>query len=148
MAGNDNCRTSPTPAAPSHARAEKGGLKKPGRKCSRGCRRGDPQRVGPRSGSPRPSAMCFWTWSLVAGGAGHRGFRSNFVRLLAENRRLVLLPDIVAMFEALKAEAVVEARGESRPSRSATNRRPALQPRSNKLAAVRIELEVTVDPNR
>lgn len=36
---------------------------------------------------------------------------ANFVRLLVENRRLALLPEIVAQFEALKAEA--EARVEA-----------------------------------
>ena len=41
----------------------------------------------------------------AAGDKAVSGEFGNFVRLLAENRRLALLPEIVAMFETLKAEA-------------------------------------------
>jgi F-type H+-transporting ATPase subunit delta len=44
---------------------------------------------------------------LIAGivGNGMDEHRANFLAMLADNRRLALLPDIAAMFETLRAEA-------------------------------------------
>jgi F-type H+-transporting ATPase subunit delta len=41
--------------------------------------------------------------ALVGGGATAAG--KNFIRLLVESRRLILLPEIAAMFETMRAEA-------------------------------------------
>ena len=56
-------------------------------------------------GSPRASHSQIESVMLALCGetAGNSG--RNFIRLLAENRRLALLPEIAAMFESMRAEA-------------------------------------------
>lgn len=82
----------------------------------------------------------------AAGDKAVSGEFGNFVRLLAENRRLALLPEIVAMFETLKAEAeksihaeVISAFeiGDEQKARIAAALKQRLQRE--------VELDVTVD---
>lgn len=75
--------------------------------------------VQPLLASPRVSAAQIGEAIIDAAGDGLDEHGRNLVRLLAENRRLGLLPDIAAGFDALRAEAEkvvdVEVRSATEP---------------------------------
>ncbi len=56
-------------------------------------------------GSPRATAKQLDEVMLAVCGAKAGSGQGNFIRLLVENRRLVLLPEIAAIYETLRAEA-------------------------------------------
>src|SRR3954469_16259321 len=63
------------------------------------------ERVAPLITSPRVTPQQLSDLIADAGGIAADDHRRNFIGTLAENRRLGLLPEIAAMYEALRAEA-------------------------------------------
>jgi F-type H+-transporting ATPase subunit delta len=67
-------------------------------------------RVGALLDNPRVSAAALIDFLLeLAGQAGQGGPERSLLQMLAENGRLVLLPEIAAQFEQLRAEAEHQA---------------------------------------
>ncbi len=138
-------------AAFEHAQARKGGLKKWSEVLAAAAAvAADPAMqnafADPALTVPERADVFLDVVRSVAGDKAVSEAFGNFVRLLAENRRLVLLPDIVAMFEALKAEAEKSIRAE------VVSAFPIGDEQKTRLAAAlkqrlqrEIELEVTVD---
>jgi F-type H+-transporting ATPase subunit delta len=62
-------------------------------------------RVQPLIGNPRVANDELVGFVLELAGAGRDGAQANFLHLLAENRRLALLPQITAQYEVLRAAA-------------------------------------------
>lgn len=60
-------------------------------------------------GNPHVAAAEFVDFVLDIAGASGNEAQANFLRLLAENRRLKLLPEIAAQFEVLRAGAEGQA---------------------------------------
>jgi F-type H+-transporting ATPase subunit delta len=56
-------------------------------------------------GSPRVRGSQLEDLMLAICGDSATSAKGNFIRLLVESRRLILLPDIAAMFETMRAEA-------------------------------------------
>ena len=61
-------------------------------------------RVAPLTKSPRVSAADLVSFITDVAGANLAAPMQNFVRILAENRRLLLLPEIAAHYEELRSE--------------------------------------------
>ncbi|MFO1401663.1 MAG: F0F1 ATP synthase subunit delta [Steroidobacteraceae bacterium] len=66
-------------------------------------------RVRPLIGNPRVAGEQLVGFVLELAGAAGDGAQGNFLRLLAENRRLRLLPEIAAQYEVLRAAAEGQA---------------------------------------
>lgn len=66
-------------------------------------------RVRPLVGNPRVPAAQLVGFVLELAGAAGDGPQGNFLRLLAENRRLTLLPAIAAQYAVLRAAAEGQA---------------------------------------
>lgn len=66
-------------------------------------------RVRPLIGNPRVPAGQLVDFVLELAGSPGDGAQGNFLRLLAENRRLTLLPEIAAQYEVLRAAAEGQA---------------------------------------
>ncbi len=69
------------------------------------------ERIQRLAGDPRIERARLFALLLDIGGKNLTAEGANFLRLLVENRRLTLLPEIAAIYESLKAEA--EARVEA-----------------------------------
>jgi F-type H+-transporting ATPase subunit delta len=90
-------------AAFDHARAD-GSLAAWGTLLAHAAAAVEDERVAPLLGHPKttPAALAELLLAVAGDGTGEGG--RNFVRLLAENRRLALLPEIAGQFETLRAE--------------------------------------------
>lgn len=103
-------------------------------------------RVAPLVGNPHVKASELVSFLLELAGANGEHER-NFVQLLADNRRLDLLPEIAAQYEAMRAEV------ENTVDVTVTSAQPLTAEQSAKLSAVLakrlkrvVRLHAEVDP--
>ena len=105
-------------------------------------------RIAAALDNPRLDAGAKESLLLSIGGDRFNGEARNFIRVLVEAERVMLLPQIAAMFETLKneaeatAKAMIESAFELSPSQ-VTELQQALEKRFGK----KIETTVTVNPD-
>jgi F-type H+-transporting ATPase subunit delta len=105
-------------------------------------------RVAAALDNPRLDTGAMESLLLSIGGDRFNGEARNFIRVLVEAERVMLLPQIAAMFETLKneaeatAKAMIESAFELSPSQ-VTELQKALEKRFGK----KIETTVTVNPD-
>jgi len=105
------------------------------------------ERVGALIGNPRVVAADLVAFlQEVAGAAGNEA-QGNFLKLLAENRRLAALPEIAAQFEVLRAAA------EGQADVQVTSAQPLTPEQEQKLAGAlqrrlnrTVRLHVAIEP--